>query len=71
MDKPHEDRPDDEADASPQVGEAAIRDMLEQSRRDIADGRTQPLTPVLDRLRDTAERMRRQPGAARIDRNLA
>jgi hypothetical protein len=33
------------------LDETAIRTMLEHSRRDIAEGRTQSLAPVLDRMR--------------------
>ena len=44
--------------------EAAIRAVLEQSRRDIAEGRTVPLEPVLDRMRATAKRIRRERAAS-------
>jgi hypothetical protein len=52
----------------PNTDEAAIRAMLDQSRRDIAEGRVAPLGPVLDRLRGAAVSIRRdrtgKPGAA-------
>jgi len=61
MDSPNDHRPENEThDESPQVSEASIRAMLEQSRQDIAEGRTVPLAPVLDRMRATAERIRHE-----------
>ena len=47
-------------DEPPRRSETAIRAMLEQSRRDIAEGRTAPLAAVLDRMRATAERIRHE-----------
>jgi hypothetical protein len=44
---------------APRTDEAAIRAMLEQSRLDIAQGRTAPLDEVLDRLRAAADLVRR------------
>ncbi len=59
MDSPHDHQPDDDAqDEAPQRSEAALRAVLEQSRRDIAEGRTVPLSAVLDRMRTVAERIR-------------
>jgi len=59
MDSPNDHRPENEThDEPPQVREASIRTMLEQSRQNIAEGRTVPLAPVLDRMRATAERTR-------------
>lgn len=57
MDSPYDPEPDDKAR---QPDEAEIREMLERSRRDIAEGRTVPLAPVLDRMRATAKQMRSQ-----------
>ena len=45
-------------DAPPAPNEAAIRAILEQSRRDIAAGRVVPLGPVLDRMRAAADGIR-------------
>jgi hypothetical protein len=50
-------------DDLPRMSEAAVRKMLEESRRDIAEGRVVPLAPVLDRLRAAAERVRRERSA--------
>ena len=48
---------DDTQDVPPLPDKAAIRTMLEQSRRDIAAGRTVPLQDVLARLRAKADRL--------------
>ena len=45
-------------DAAQPTTEAAIRTMLEQSRRDISEGRTVLLGPVLDRMRVVAKDIR-------------
>jgi hypothetical protein len=66
MDHP-DDRPaEDQARSDPPPqDEAAIRAMLARSTLDIAEGRTVPLQPVLDRMRATAEAIRRgHAGAA-------
>jgi len=47
-------RPDSPPDDPPSQGEAAIRAMLEQSRREIAAGQTVPMAPVLARMREMA-----------------
>jgi len=61
MDSPRDRHPEhDMQDEPPQKNEAAIRAMLEESRRDIAQGRTVPLAPVLEQMRATAERVRRE-----------
>jgi hypothetical protein len=63
MDSPHGHEPADKAHAEPsQPGEAEVRAVLEQSRRDIAEGRTMPLALVFDRMRATAERIRSRRG---------
>jgi hypothetical protein len=49
-------------DNPPNRDEAAIREMLEQSRRDISEGRIVPLAPVLARMRATAKRVRQARG---------
>jgi hypothetical protein len=59
MDSPYDHEPDDKTLPQP-PNEADVRAMLEQSRRDIAAGRTAPLPPVLDRMRATAEQIRLQ-----------
>jgi hypothetical protein len=41
--------------AQPTLSEAALRTMLAHGLRDIDAGRTVPLGPVLDRVRQTAE----------------
>ena len=46
------------ADGPVPPDETAIRALLEQSRRDIAEGRVRPLAPVLGRLRATAHEVR-------------
>jgi hypothetical protein len=52
MNDPCADNLDDAADDGPiPPDETAIRTMLEQSRREIAEGRVRPLGPVLDRMR--------------------
>ncbi len=48
---------DDTQDVPPLPGEAAIRTMLDQSRRDAAAGRTVPLQDALARLRAKADRL--------------
>jgi len=71
MDRPNDHFGDTEAQDDPPGNDlAAIRAMLEQSQRDIAAGRTVPLQPVLDRLREKAAAIRRnrpsfQNGSAR------
>ena len=61
MDSPRDRHPEQEMqDEPPQKSEAAIRAMLEESRLAIAEGRTVPLAPVLERMRATAERVRRE-----------
>jgi hypothetical protein len=59
MDSPYDHEPDDKT-LPQQPNEADVRAMLEQSRRDIAAGRTVPLPSVLDRMRAAAERIRVQ-----------
>lgn len=62
----------DASDGRPLRSEAELRTMLERSRRDIAEGHTVPLAPVLDRMRATAERIRReQEGHEPTDRRPA
>lgn len=46
------------ADGPVPPDETAIRAMLEQSRRDIAEGRVRPLGPMLDRMRAAAHEVR-------------
>ena len=61
MDSPNDRQLEDETpNEPPRRSETAIRATLEQSRRDIAEGRTAPLAPVLDRMRATAERIRHE-----------
>ena len=60
MDGLHDHQPEDETHDRPQRSEAAIRAMLEQSRRDIEAGRMTPLAPVLDRMRAVARRIRQE-----------
>jgi hypothetical protein len=62
MDSPYDHEPE-KADAERrQPDEAEVRAVLEQSRRDIAEGCTVPLAPVLDHMRATAERIRSRRG---------
>ena len=59
-------------DEPPPLTEGAIREMLERSLRDIAEGRIAPLAPVLDRMRATAEDIRqRRLATTRADRRSA
>jgi hypothetical protein len=59
MNDSNADNLDDAAEDGPvPPDETAIRTMLEQSRRDIAEGRVRPLAPVLDRMRATAHEVR-------------
>lgn len=63
---------DSQHDEPPPPKEGAIREMLERSLRDIAEGRTAPLAPVLDRMRATAEDIRkRRLETTRVDRRSA
>jgi hypothetical protein len=63
MDSPYDHEPADKTHAEPrQPGEAEVRAVLEQSRRDIAEGRTVALAPVLDQMWATAERIRSRRG---------
>lgn len=63
MDNSSEHQPGDAyLDDPPPRDEAAIRARLEQSRRDITDGRVVPMEPVLERMRAVAERLRREKG---------
>lgn len=59
MESHNDDQPKHEA---PQRGEAEVRAMMEQSRRDIAAGRLAPLALVLNRMRTMADRMRNEMG---------
>ncbi len=63
---------DRQHDEPPPPTEGAIREMLERSLRDIAEGRTAPLAPVLDRMRASAEDVRnRRLATTRANRRSA
>lgn len=64
MDRRHDHRTDDDADAPPMPTEAELRAMMDESDADVAAGRTVPLDLVLAEIRAAAERIRQRRAVA-------
>lgn len=64
MDTPHPYQSEEDAlDGPPMPTQAELEAMLDADEADVATGRTVPLEPVLARMREVAERIRKERAA--------